>query len=62
MYNEQLVYDVYKRVKGAFKKKAWKYTRYCPLTCDFCDKQFHNKNQIEEHLKEHTYGTVDMKY
>jgi hypothetical protein len=32
-----------------------------PQTCDFCERQFKNKNEMEEHLKTHTYRTVDMK-
>ena len=32
-----------------------------PQACDFCERQFQSKNEIEEHLKVHTYRTVDMK-
>ena len=32
-----------------------------PQACDFCETQLQSKNEIEEHLKVHTYRTVDMK-
>lgn len=43
------------------KRKHAEIMEVFPQTCDFCDLQFQNKSEVKEHLKVHTYRTVDMK-